>query len=97
MELERGTQRLLQNVTVQVSEAIVIGGETQVLVTDQLYTSGQPNIQGGLKPFRFVLHSGTLPAGLELNEATGVVSGRPEQVQSGLRPFSDSLLIVHCL
>ncbi|WP_408903604.1 putative Ig domain-containing protein [Methylobacterium radiotolerans] len=41
-----------------------------------------PSVSGGRSPYRFVMSSGTLPAGLTLNASSGAISGTPTVVQT---------------
>ena len=51
--------------------------------TGNTYTSTL-QAQGGTPPYKWSLTSGTLPAGLSLNSATGVISGTPTQSVANL-------------
>ncbi len=43
------------------------------------YNSGPPIVTGGIGPYTYSLLSGTLPDGLSLDPATGIVSGTPTE------------------
>jgi photosystem II stability/assembly factor-like uncharacterized protein len=45
---------------------------------------------GGLSPYKWRIHTGALPAGLTLNETSGIISGIPQE--AGSFPFS---IIIH--
>src|SRR5581483_1620807 len=59
-----------------VSSGSLSSGLTGVDYTTQLFYTG------GRAPVTWAINSGTLPAGLTLNAATGVISGRPTTVVS---------------
>ncbi|MGY3581513.1 hypothetical protein ACVIGB_000416 [Bradyrhizobium sp. USDA 4341] len=48
------------------------------------YASAAPSAHGGLAPYAWSLASGSLPAGLSLDAATGVVSGLPTTASSAV-------------
>jgi len=47
---------------------------------------------GGTLPYTWSITSGTLPLGLTLNPATGVISGTPTELSSGQVPFTVQLV-----
>jgi type II secretory pathway pseudopilin PulG len=52
-------------------------------VPDVLDIWGDDDVTGGVSPYTFAITSGTLPNGLTLDPATGVISGTPTTANSG--------------
>jgi hypothetical protein len=50
---------------------------TSDIAFSQTYFSRKPAVAGGTPPYSWSIATGTLPAGLALNSATGIISGTP--------------------
>lgn len=50
------------------------------------YTGATPSTSGGVAPYTYSIHAGTLPSGFSLNSSTGVISGTDSgtETQSGI-------------
>jgi hypothetical protein len=66
---------------------IVVGAPLALAYSPPPATRGSgfavfPSVSGGRSPYRFVMASGTLPTGLNLNASSGAISGTPTVVQT---------------
>ncbi|MDE4914868.1 putative Ig domain-containing protein [Methylobacterium sp. 092160098-2] len=66
---------------------IVVGAPLALAYSPPPATRGSgfatfPTVSGGRAPYRFVMASGTLPTGLNLNASSGAISGTPTVVQT---------------
>jgi aminopeptidase N len=70
---------ILDNAAYTISETYPLTLFTDSLTQGKQYTSYLDTLiaKGGTLPYDFALTAGTLPAGLSLNAATGVISGTP--------------------
>ena len=76
--------KLIVSVSGQQSVTAVAGAKTDNLTVNTAMAPFSPfsSVTGGTPPYTYIL-SGSLPAGLGLNVATGVVSGTPTAVTAG--------------
>lgn len=73
-------QTISHDIAVQVSPALVLGGEIVNIATGTMYVGNEPVARGGKAPLTFSMFSGTLPPGLAIEASTGQISGVPTQV-----------------
>jgi hypothetical protein len=72
-------------ITLQICPVVTLSPATPATGTVGTAYSQTIAVSGGTSPYAFAVASGTLPAGLTLNTATGVVSGTPSaQISSNV-------------
>lgn len=76
-----GLQQVRVSMTVRVLREIetleIAGTPVTTATEDVAYAGFQAVASGGVPSYTFSVHSGSLPAGITINAATGVVSGTP--------------------
>lgn len=77
--------KVLLDMTVRVIRAVVdlaIDGDPDLTATQGVPYEFQAEASGGVPAYVYSLHAGTLPNGILLNAATGVLSGTPSETGS---------------
>jgi hypothetical protein len=63
--------------TLDIRAPLEISGTPDTVAREGVAYSFVPAVTGGIEPFVFSLHEGTLPAGLSLDTGTGALTGQP--------------------